>query len=204
MTAAAFSFILLPGSSKIKNMKMEENMYTISRLNFNLKILAVIGAAVLFVLASSLYLSGSAQANTPSSPSGVHPELLGSGVLDKSIRGHFSLVPVSEGFNVKTDIGQLITVKITVDPGGEFGWHYHSGPVWVIVTSGTLTYYFSDPACSSVDYPAGSVFLDQGDYIHNARNETGEPVKVIGTFMLPDGGAPTIHVPDPGYCDFGG
>jgi quercetin dioxygenase-like cupin family protein len=181
-------------------MKKEENMYTITRYKINLKILAVIGIAILIVLAISLYwMAGAAEAT---GPSGVVGELLGAGTLEKNIRGHFSLVPANTGFNVKSDIGQVITMKFTVEPGGVFGWHQHSGPVWAIVTQGNLTYYFSDPDCSSVEYPAGSVFMDQGDYTHNARNEGSVPVEIIVTFMLPDGGAPSIPQTDPGYCDF--
>jgi quercetin dioxygenase-like cupin family protein len=180
-------------------MKMEENMFTITRLKTNQKLLAVIGIAILFVLAISLYLTGAARAT---GPTGVSPEVLGTGELDRTIRGHFSLVPVNRGFNVKSDIAQITTVRLTVSPGGEFGWHQHSGPVWVVVTQGTLTYYFSDPECTSIEYSAGSVFMDQGDYIHNARNESDVPIEIIATFMIPEGGVPTIHVPDPGYCDF--
>src|SRR5688572_24085199 len=53
-------------------------------------------------------------------------------------------------------------VHFKVAPGGYFGWHTHPGPVFVMITAGTLTLYHADDPTTGVDYYAGSGFVDQG------------------------------------------
>ena len=93
------------------------------------------------------------------------------------------------------DVAQVRTLRITLAPGGAFPWHQHPGPVWVIVTHGTLTYY--DAACRPHAYPAGSVFFDRGTVTHTARNEGAEPLEVISTFMLPADASEAVTIPYP-------
>ena len=58
------------------------------------------------------------------------------------------------------DVSQVRVVKFELAPGGAFPWHQHPGPVWVVVTRGTLTFYSA--ACEAHRYPAGSAFFDPG------------------------------------------
>jgi hypothetical protein len=44
--------------------------------------------------------------------------------------------------------------------------------------------------------------MDPGNHTHNARNEGSENLIVYVVFMLPEGGAPRIDVPNPGNCPF--
>lgn len=97
------------------------------------------------------------------------------------------------------DVREVRVVKFELAPGGAFPWHQHPGPVWELVTRGTLTFYSA--ACDSHPYPAGSAFFDPGNLTHTARNEGGEPVEVLATFMLPaDAGAASVPQPAPGSC----
>jgi len=96
------------------------------------------------------------------------------------------------------DVGQISVVKFELEPGGYFGWHQHSGPVWVVITSGELTLYEED--CSTTLHSAGSAFLDIGTHVHNARNEGDEPVEIYATFMLPEAGEARIDMPQPTGC----
>jgi quercetin dioxygenase-like cupin family protein len=97
------------------------------------------------------------------------------------------------------DVGEVRVVRFELAPGGAFPWHQHPGPVWVVVTQGTLTFYGA--ACDAHPYPAGSAFFDPGNLTHTARNEGGEPVEVIATFMFPAGaGAASAPQPAPGSC----
>ena len=98
------------------------------------------------------------------------------------------------------DVSEVRVVKFELAPGGAFPWHQHPGPVWVIVTRGTLTYY--DAACHPHPYPAGSAFFDAGNLTHTALNEGSEPVEVIATFMFPAnaGAAPSVPQPAPASC----
>jgi hypothetical protein len=39
--------------------------------------------------------------------------------------------------------------QVTIQSGGTLGWHYHPGPSFVIVKSGTATFYMGDdPTCT--------------------------------------------------------
>ena len=97
------------------------------------------------------------------------------------------------------DVREIRLVKFELAPGGAFPWHQHAGPVWVVVTRGTLTFYSA--ACDVHPYPAGSAFFDPGNLTHTARNEGDEPVEVIATFMFPaDAGAASVPQPAPGSC----
>jgi len=156
----------------------------------------LIGSALALLLASS-FAAAPAFA-TPGS--GVTPTPITSGVLPEPIRVKLKH---EDGFGDGTEVSNINIVKYTVAPGGYFGWHQHSGPVWVVVASGTLTYYGAeDPTCTGQAFSAGSAFLDAGNHTHNARNETSAPVEVYATFMLPAGGPVRVDMPDPGVCDF--
>src|SRR6476620_5073034 len=47
-----------------------------------------------------------------------------------------------------------ITKEITIQPGGNTGWHYHNGRVFGVVREGTLTRTMAD--CTDVVSPEGS------------------------------------------------
>jgi quercetin dioxygenase-like cupin family protein len=97
------------------------------------------------------------------------------------------------------DVSEVRVVKFELAPGGAFPWHQHPGPVWVVVTRGTLMFYSA--ACDAHSYPTGSVFFDPGNLTHTARNEGDEPVEVIATFMFPaDAGAASVPHAAPESC----
>jgi Cupin domain len=76
----------------------------------------------------------------------------------------------------------------TYAAGGNTGWHKHPGPVFVMVTKGTLTYYdYDDPECNRVHVSAGEGFVDDG-HGHRVRNETGAPAEDISVIMAPPTG----------------
>lgn len=133
-------------------------------------------------------------------PVGVSAQPLGIGVLPESVRMKFK---DDHGFGAGTPVDDLVMVRFTIAPGGSFGWHEHGGPVWVVVQQGTLTLYDGDDAtCTGRAQVTGSAFLDNGQHVHNARNEGDIPVVVLATFMLPDGGALRTDVASPGLCPF--
>lgn len=97
----------------------------------------------------------------------------------------------------------LVTLKVTVDPGGTSGWHSHGGAVFVTVVSGTATLYeASRTTCAREVVPAGQAFWEAADLpSHVLVNEGSEPVVVYATFFLADGAAPVIDQPRPPVCD---
>ena len=98
------------------------------------------------------------------------------------------------------DVAEVRVVKFELAPGGAFPWHQHPGPVWAVVTRGTLTFYTA--GCDPEVHAAGSTFFDPGNVTHTARNEGSEPAEVIATFMFPKdaGAAASIPHPAPATC----
>jgi len=166
------------------------------RKQFNKKFITILTFTFLVVLVSSFLVVNTSKA-TPGS--GVTSQVIASGNLSETIWAKFK-----NGFkNVITDVDRIIVIKVTIAPGGYVGWHQHGGPLWVVVTEGTLTYYSGDdPSCTPINYPAGSAFMETSHHTHNARNEGNGNLVFYATAMLPTGVAVRIDAPDPGNCDF--
>ena len=165
-------------------------------VSWNPKKLVVLVLTVTVLLASVLVPVSKVGA-TPGS--GVTGEVIASGTLPEQVPAKFK----TETGIVQSDVSKITVIRYTIAPDGVFGWHQHGGPLWATVVSGNLTvYHGDDPACAGEVYPAGSVFMDPGNHTHNARNEGSEDLVVLVTFMLPEGGAPRVDVPNPGYCPF--
>ena len=68
----------------------------------------------------------------------------------------------TEVVNVK-DPSRTVVARITLQPGAQFPWHTHPGPVIVTVTQGQLTYYlYDDPECTPHLVSAGQGIVDDG------------------------------------------
>jgi len=181
----------------MNNISKTSEERTVRATTQNIKRRVLLAGAALALLLTSSFVASTAFAT---SGNGVVPTPITSGVLPEPIRVKLK---DHEGFGNGTAVSNINIVKYTVAPGGKFGWHQHSGPVWVVVQSGILTYYGAeDPTCTGQAFSAGSAFLDAGDHTHNARNETNAPVEIYAVFMLPAGGPVRIDMPDPGVCNF--
>ena len=90
----------------------------------------------------------------------------------------------------------VLQTELVFQPGAETGWHFHPGPVIVVIKSGSLTEYQSD-GCILV-HPAGSAFFEKKDEIHNAVNQTSGVTDVYATFLSPSGAQPLIPASNPG------
>jgi quercetin dioxygenase-like cupin family protein len=145
---------------------------------------------LMLVVVSSLAISvGQSRATPQVMPgSGVTAQLIASKNLPEPVR-----VTIKDDPGIKIDAAQVLTYKITIDPGGYTGWHQHGGPHMMIVASGELTSY--DPSCTRVVYPAGSSILDPGSDIHVLSNEGKVDVVTYLTEMLPVDGTLQIDVP---------
>ena len=100
------------------------------------------------------------------------------------------------------DASRTVVARITVQPGAQFPWHTHPGPVVANVTQGALTYVAADD-CVQHEYPAGTAFVDAGgDHVHSAVNRTGAPTVVVATFFAaPQQGLLTIPRPEQAPAD---
>jgi len=103
---------------------------------------------------------------------------------------------------VKTkDPSGTVTARFTVQPGAQFPWHTHAGPVFVNVVQGTLVYVDGD-TCDHRAYPAGTAFVDLGHGdVHTAFNPgPGETVIVATFFEVPASGDLVIPTDAPAGC----
>jgi quercetin dioxygenase-like cupin family protein len=81
------------------------------------------------------------------------------------------------------DPSRVVTARLTVQPGAQFPWHTHPGPVLVTVAEGSLTYMNADD-CVARPYPAGTAFIDPGQgNVHTAYNATDQVAVLIATFF---------------------
>lgn len=79
-------------------------------------------------------------------------------------------------------LSNVVTARITVQPGAMFPWHTHAGPVLVIIAQGALVYVAED--CSEQAYVAGEAFMDAGHgHVHSAVNRTAGETILYATFL---------------------
>src|ERR687898_356786 len=98
---------------------------------------------------------------------------------------------------------RTVVARITVQPGAQFPWHTHPGPVIVNVTQGELVYVGADD-CVKRSYPAGTAFVDAGHgHVHTAYNPTDAPTVFVATFFeVPPAPAPLLIPADaPDDCE---
>ena len=81
------------------------------------------------------------------------------------------------------DPSRTLVARFTVQPGAQFPWHTHPGPVIVNVVKGELVYVPAED-CSERPYPAGTAFVDPGHgHVHTAFNPTDEETVFVATFF---------------------
>jgi quercetin dioxygenase-like cupin family protein len=100
-------------------------------------------------------------------------------------------------------VSDLQVNQVTIQPGGTLGWHYHQGPSFVIVKSGTATFYEGDdPTCTPHVIPTGGTLFEPANMVHIVRNEGDAPLVNVVVQLLPTGAPRLISVPSPGNCPF--
>lgn len=99
------------------------------------------------------------------------------------------------------DPSRTVVARLTVQPGAQFPWHSHRGPVVVNVVEGELVYVDAD-ACVERAYPAGSAFVDLGHgHVHTAFNATDDVAVLVATFFeAPEEGPLLIPAEAPADC----
>jgi len=98
------------------------------------------------------------------------------------------------------DPSRTVVVRFTVQPGAQFPWHTHSGPVVVNIVSGSLTYVPAE-TCTEQTYTAGQAFVDPGQgHVHSAYNPGAEPTVFVATFFDAPAEGPLVIPAEPGNC----
>jgi quercetin dioxygenase-like cupin family protein len=134
-------------------------------------------------------------------PTGVQPTIYGVGELSSfDTSGKIGAWTAKMSINGESDIHVLSN---RIAPGGSFGWHSHPGPSFVIVRSGTATFYLgADPNCEPHRVTTGHVFVDKGRAVHIVRNEGKVDLVTVVVSFTPRGAARRIDARDPGNCHF--
>jgi quercetin dioxygenase-like cupin family protein len=129
--------------------------------------------------------------------------LTGRAVFTDAVDAKFKVKRPGEGATVvnSKDASRTLVARFTVQPGAQFPWHTHPGPVIVNVTQGELVYVPADD-CSQRVYPAGTAFVDPGHgHVHTAFNRTSQPTVLVATFYeAPAEGPLLIPAPAPAGC----
>ena len=129
----------------------------------------------------------------------------GAGVISTLIAGPVALDEINivsqsktHGVMIKTR-GEWETrvVGYTIAPGGHTGWHSHPGPVFVMITAGTMTKYEATDPTTAIVYHAGTGFVEPGGDAHIAGNAGDVDLKFVAFFLIPKGAAPRIDEPAP-------
>lgn len=85
---------------------------------------------------------------------------------------------------IHAQTGTVVLDSITIQPGGNFGWHVHGAPVAVVVTGGTLTVF--DPkvqGCEPFKVSKGQSFVEPANHVHLARNDGTTKVTLYAFYM---------------------
>ena len=98
------------------------------------------------------------------------------------------------------DPSWTVVVRYTVQPGAQFPWHSHAGPVVVTLVSGALTYVGAED-CAQRTYATGQAFVDPGQgHVHTAFNPTNVPTVLVATFFDAPAEGPLLIPAGPGGC----
>lgn len=164
----------------------------------------VVALALLVVLAGAVTMMPSLAQDGP--PPIAVELLTPRAEFTDNIQGQFRVKLDGHATNVLNmkDPSRTVVARITVQPGAQFPWHTHPGPVLVNVAQGELV-YVSAKDCVPRPYPAGTAFIDPGHgNVHTAFNSAGDVTVLVATFFeAPAAGPLTITegVAVPADCD---
>jgi len=156
--------------------------------------------------------SGPSRAITPTSPAlatvpvSSTSTLLGRATFTDPKDPQLMVKRITGDFHVEVKAKPALDVamqSISFPPGSQSTWHQHPGPVFIIVSQGTMRFYEGDdPTCTPIEKTAGQGFLDKGEHAHMARNESGASAQTVVTYLVPQGAALRNDQPRPGNCPF--
>lgn len=173
----------------------------IGRNRRNARAMLVLGTALLVLATAAVINVVPSAAQPPPAPIAAEPLTARSVFTDDihltfriKLHGRRTIV-----VNVD-DPSRTVVVRYTVQPGAQFPWHSHAGPVVVNIVSGALTYVPAD-TCHEQTYSAGQAFVDPGQgHVHSAYNPGTEPMVFIATFFDAPAEGPLLIPAAPASC----
>ncbi|MGW3544797.1 hypothetical protein ACWDNI_30245 [Nocardia niigatensis] len=91
----------------------------------------------------------------------------------------------------------LVLRQTVIAPGGQSGWHFHNGTLFVLVTGGVLDHPKAD--CTPVTIRPWRVFREPSGpgHAHLARNSGPRPVTLTVVYVNPKGSPLSRGIPPP-------
>lgn len=131
-------------------------------------------------------LAGSAASASP--PIGVTIENIFAGAFNTPTTVH------------SEDAKDVVLQKLTIQPGGSTGWHWHPGVVVLTVESGTMTRVtkVNRRGCTVETFQAGTSFIKQGTNVLNGYNRGSVPLVLWVTYIKPENTPLRYEADDPG------
>ena len=80
---------------------------------------------------------------------------------------------------------EAVVARVEVAPGGVAGWHTHPGDEISYVAEGESTLLVAGQPPRKVS--AGEAFVIPAGVVHNARNDSAAPVKLVGIYVVEKG-----------------
>lgn len=80
---------------------------------------------------------------------------------------------------------EAVIARVEVAPGGVAGWHTHPGDEISYVTEGEATLMVAGHPPRKVT--AGEGFVIPAGVVHNAKNDSGTLVKLVGVYVVEKG-----------------
>jgi quercetin dioxygenase-like cupin family protein len=80
---------------------------------------------------------------------------------------------------------EAVIARVEVAPGGVAGWHTHPGDEISYVTEGEATLMVAGQPPRKV--AAGEGFVIPAGVVHNAKNDSGTVVKLVGVYVVEKG-----------------
>lgn len=82
---------------------------------------------------------------------------------------------------------EFVLRQTIVEPGGDSGWHFHDGTLFVLVTGNDLDHPGTD--CVPVTHRRGRIFREPSgrEHAHLARNLGPNPLKLTVLYINPQG-----------------
>jgi quercetin dioxygenase-like cupin family protein len=75
--------------------------------------------------------------------------------------------------------------SVTFAPGDTFPWHFHTGPLAIIVVEGELTEYHGCGEAPIV-HSAGAAFTEEPGAVHMVANNGAAPVTLVISGIVPE------------------
>jgi quercetin dioxygenase-like cupin family protein len=80
---------------------------------------------------------------------------------------------------------EAVVARVEIAPGGVAGWHTHPGDEISYVSEGEATLMVAGQAPRKVT--AGEGFVIPAGVVHNAKNESGTAVRLVGVYVVEKG-----------------